>query len=37
MKVKKSENVGPKKLLNIDKIWYVGNPVVKESDKLELR
>ena len=37
MKVKKLENVGPKKLLNIDKIWYVGNPVVKESEKVELK
>ena len=37
MKVKRSENLDAKKLLRMDKIWYVRNPVVKESEKVELK
>ena len=37
MKVKRSENLHAKKLLRMDKIWYVGNAVVKESEKVELK
>ena len=37
MKVKRAENLDAKTLLRMNKISYVGNPVVKESEKLELK
>ena len=37
MKVKRSENFGAKKLARIDKMWNVGNPEVRTSEKLEIK
>ena len=36
MKLKRSENLDAKKLARIDKMWNVGNPEVRTSEKQRL-
>ena len=37
MKVKISENLDAKKLVRIDKMWNVGNPEVRKSEKVMIK
>ena len=37
MKVKRSENLDAKKLVRIDKMWNVGNPEVRTSEKVMIK